>query len=124
MRSMFLGLLILAFGSSCGPEAVNPSQFCNETATVEDFTGLDGCGFLFKLDNGDYLQPVYENIGWCGTPPLPESYYENPLSNFELKSGQRVRLGYEELADFGSICMNGRSARITCLELITEAPIE
>ncbi len=122
MRSMIIGLFVLTYFCACEPEAINPAN-CDNTATVEDFTGLDGCGFLFKLDNGDYLEPV-RNIFFCGTPLLTEGYNEDPLSGFELKAGQRVRLGYEDLEDYGSICMNGKAVRITCLELISEAPVE
>ncbi len=123
-KTVFLAFLIVTSIFACGPEDINPDAICTNLATVEDFTGLDGCGFLFKLDNGDYLQPIISNIGWCGTPPLPESYYENPLANFELKAGQRVRLGYEAIEDYGTICINGKAANITCLELISEAPRE
>ncbi len=89
MRSALLGLLVILSLSSCD----KTPDFCTHIAIVEDFTELDGWGYLIKLKNGDYLQPIFSSIGWCGTPPLPEGYDNNPLSNFELKAGQRVSVG-------------------------------
>lgn len=124
MRSLLAGLVLLIGLAGCEPESANISKDCIYTATVEDLTGLDGCGFLFKLDNGDYLEPVWRWSFVCGTPPFPEGATEDPLWDFNYKDGQRVRLGFEPANDTGSFCMKGKMVYITCLEVIDEAPVE
>ncbi|MBK6263961.1 hypothetical protein JKA74_02840 [Marivirga sp. S37H4] len=123
MKSILFGLLFLISIWACEPESAYISKDCVYVATVEDLTGLDGCGYLFKLENGDYLEPVWR-WGFCGTPPLPEGATEDSLWNFNYKAGQRVRLGFEPANDVGSICMKGKPVIITCLEIIDEAPVE
>lgn len=105
-------LLLSAILFSCDNE---PSiGRCGTTAIVRDLRGLDGCGFVFELQDGRRLQP--QIIGWCGTPPLPAEVTEDPLYNFEFVDGKRVSIGYEVLEDVGSICMVGDVVKITCLE--------
>jgi PKD repeat protein len=71
---------------------------CELTGTVMDYTGVDGCGYLIKLDNGTILEPVVVD-----TP-------------FVFRDNQRVRLSYRELTEGASICMIGILAEITCIE--------
>ncbi len=85
-------------------------------ATVKDLSGLDGCGFVFELADGTRLEP--QMLGYCGTPPLPKEVTENPLYNFQWVDGKQVRIGFEEVPDVMSICMVGRSVKITCIEEI------
>lgn len=111
---VLLGGVIMSGFWSCETEAVEIADDCVYNAVVEDFTGLDGCGYLFKLDNGDYLEPVWT---WrCGTPPVSEDAEENPLMGFQFEHGKRVRIGFNETNDFGSICMKGKMVFITCVE--------
>jgi PKD repeat protein len=79
-------------------EVLEPS--CELTGTVRDYTGLDGCGFLIELDNGEILEPAIVD-----TP-------------FVFRDYQRVRLSYNPLIDAVSICMVGTIAEITCIEEI------
>jgi PKD repeat protein len=72
--------------------------YCSLTGTVVDYSGLDGCGLLIELDNGEVLEPA------------------EVVPNFTLKNGQRVRLAYTELEDYASICMVGKIVRIDCIE--------
>jgi hypothetical protein len=109
--------------SACETQDVEISKDCTYEATVVDLSSLDGCGFVFQLDNGDYLEPVWQ-WGWCGTPPLPEAATEDPLWDFNFVDGQRVRLGYEAAEQGGSICMVGEQVIITCLEVIGEVPVK
>lgn len=74
---------------------------CSLTGTVMDYTGMDGCGLLINLDNGETLEPA------------------EVVPNFVLKEGQRVRLSYTELTDRASICMVGKIVRIDCIEELT-----
>jgi PKD repeat protein len=87
--------------SFCDSLWVGVQRACSLTGTVMDYTGLDGCGLLIILDNGEALQPA------------------EVVPNFVLKDGQRVRLSYTELTDRAGICMKGKLVRIDCIEEIT-----
>ncbi len=108
--SCLLYLLFACFIFSCtsnkDASKVNTSD-CQTLATVKDFTGLDGCGLMIVLDNGDKLIP-------------------NTISdaNFELREGQRIKISYTELEDMMSSCMAEKAhIDITCIELIEGKPI-
>lgn len=121
MRSPLMTIFILLASTyllSCESETYEfyPGS-CGTLATVEDWSELDGCGYLFRLDNGEYLEGFMPLI--CGTPPLPEEYLNNPLREFVFEHGKRVRIDYE-LAEAASICMKGSMATITCIEEIDE----
>ncbi len=76
--------------------------FLGETeGIVKDYTGLDGCGFIIELSNGDRLEPA-----------------QVVDSSFVFYDGQKVIFTYTELKDVGSICMVGKIVRI---ESIREA---
>jgi len=123
MKRTIAILVILLSTLACEMGDSKISKDCTYTATVVDLQGTDGCGFVFKLDNGDYLEPVWR-WGWCGTPPLPKEATEDPLYDFEFVEGQRVRLGFEPAEEMGSICMVGKQVYITCLEVIGEVAVE
>jgi hypothetical protein len=105
MRTLiFVTLVILMMGCKAkpGPESKN----CEVTGTVKDFTGLDGCGLLIELKNGDLLNPA----------KLPEGT--------ELKENQAIRFTYKKLDDMMSICMREKAiVEITCLEIINGGQI-
>ena len=103
--------------SACDDNRMQVS--CNDgvRATVRDLTGLDGCGFVFELEDGTRLEP--NRIGYCGTPPLPKEITEDPLYGFEFVDGKQVVIGYEEVDGMASICMVGPIVKITCLEEVT-----
>jgi len=123
MKRLIPILLLTLSIVACEPEDSKISKDCTYTATVVDMSSTDGCGFVFQLDNGDFLEPVWR-WGFCGTPPLPEGAEEDPLWGFNYVEGQRVRLGYEAAEDVGSICMLGKPVYITCLEVIGEVGVE
>jgi hypothetical protein len=120
MTMRLLAFVIIVFAvSACDEDKLQ--VLCNEgvAATVRDLTGLDGCGFVFELEDGTRLEPYM--IGYCGTPPLPKEVTENPLYNFEWVDGKEVIIGFEEVEDAASICMAGPIVNITCLqEVITD----
>ena len=100
---------------ACKEELVTKN--CGTSATVRDLTGLDGCGYVFELNDGTRLIPVWD-IGYCGTPPLPKEVTEDPLYNFQYTDGKNVVIGYEERPNNATACMTGRPVKITCLEEI------
>jgi hypothetical protein len=111
--TLLFAILIVTF--SCKKEEVKIVSNCNNFATVRDLTGLDGCGFVFELEDGTRLEPI--RIYDCGTPPLPKEVTEDPLFNFVFTDGKKVKIGYKELPSM-SICMVGPTVKITCLEEI------
>ena len=90
------------------------SGSCSTPATVRDLSGLDGCGFVFELEDGSRLIPVRPAVGWCGTPPLPKEVTEDPLFNFQFVNGKKVFINYEH-GDGMDICMAGKRVKITCI---------
>jgi hypothetical protein len=95
---------------------------CSTFATLHDMTGLDGCGFVFELEDGTILEPV--RIFRCGTPPAPDEgrVPSDPLEDFEWVDGKQVFLDYELLEESASICMMGKPARITCIQEAVALP--
>jgi PKD repeat protein len=87
--------------SYCDTLYVGVQAPCSLTGTVMDYTGLDGCGLLIILDDGEALEPA------------------EVVPNFVLKAGQRVRLSYTGLPDRAGSCMKGKIVRIDCIEEIT-----
>lgn len=117
MRRLTIILISLSVGFfwNCEDDKIlNATCDTGEIATVRDLTGLDGCGFVFELNDGTRLEPM--RLMFCGTPPLPEEVTEDPLYDFQFVDGKQVRIGYEEIQDVASICMVGKIVRITCIE--------
>ncbi|GAA0191088.1 hypothetical protein GCM10009122_53250 [Fulvivirga kasyanovii] len=106
--ALIVSALILA---ACHSEPGIEPNNCSYDAVVEDHTGLDGCGFLFRLKNGEYLYPVWPYF--CGTPPQA---VENPLEDFEYVNGKRVRIEFEYLEGFANVCMKGSTVIINSVE--------
>ena len=99
---LLLGLLL---GSAC--DKMDPlNQNVGEFGIVKDYTGLDGCGFIIELDNGNKLEPV----------SLEDTA-------FVFKDGERVYVEYTPLQDYGSICMVGITAHIDSIIGLDCAPI-
>lgn len=92
-------------------DAYNSS--CSTYATVRDLTGLDGCGFVFELEDGSRIEPIRQVL-FCGTPPLPKEITEDPLYGFEFVEGKVVKISYKETKR-ASICMVGSMVEIICI---------
>lgn len=95
-RKIHVALFCLALfaGLSC-----SKTKWEEANGTVRDFTGLDGCGKLIVLDNGQVLEPV----------SLP--------SNTLLIDGRRVTINYKIVLR-ASICMVGPTAEIKSLRYL------
>ena len=94
----FAVIFILFFSLNCGDEETD----CDIKATLRDYAGLDGCGFVLVLEEGGVLE-----MG---------AFDEEP--DFSFNDGMKVRISYEEMSDMASICMVGPIVRITCMEKI------
>ena len=99
-------LLSLALLQACSKKdsGKNPtvlSDKCGEAtlAILQDKTGLDGCRWVLKLNNGDYLEPTN-------------------LSAFDvdLVDNKPVAIKYTIRYDLGSVCMIGMVVDIDCID--------
>ena len=112
MRIKIFLLLASTIFITCSDEENLPDKVCSIPATVRDLTGLDGCGFVFELQDGQRLIPLV--LAYCGTPPLPPEVTENPLYNFNWEDGKQVMIDYY-IEDMPNNCMVGPVAKITCV---------
>jgi hypothetical protein len=106
---LFLGAMVI---QSCQDEEMI-SDSCTTPATLRNLTTLDGCGYVFELEDGTLLEPVRRL--YCGTPPLPREVTEDPLYNFIFEDGKKVTINYTA-AEGVSTCMAGQLVKITCIQ--------
>ena len=98
-------LLSLALLQDCsknsGKNHTVLSDKCGEStlAILQDKTGLDGCRWVLKLNNGDYLEPTN-------------------LSAFDvdLVDNKPMAIKYTIRYDLGSVCMIGMVVDIDCID--------
>ena len=68
-------------------------------AELKDLSGLDGCGFVIELENGNKLEAL--NVSDF---------------NIELKDGKKVWVSYHLTTNFiGTICMVGDIVEVDCI---------
>lgn len=93
MKTQLILLVSSLILSSCDRSSCENAQ----AATIEDYTGLDGCGLVIKLQNGAVLEPIN-------------------LNDFNLTptDGMKVWVKYHEVGMM-SICMVGPTVEIDCL---------
>ena len=70
-------------------------------STLRNYTGLDGCGWVIELDEGDVLEPI--NLG---------EFIDNPATDM------RLLIEYTEESEYVSICMVGQIVRLTACGLV------
>ena len=79
-----------------------PTIACTTHAIVEDMTGLDGCGLLLRVDNGEKWLPT--NL---------------ETQEVKLEKNQEVYFGYRPMEDAVSICMaENKIIELTCLQVV------
>lgn len=99
---IFVTLVSLMLG--CKTKSMPAESNCEVVGTVKDFDGLDGCGLLIELANGDLLNPV----------KLPKGAL--------LKDNQAIRFTYSVLEDMAGICMREKAmVEISCLEIMSDS---
>jgi hypothetical protein len=121
-KILFLFTLSLILVRCIGDEEPIESECtCSTPATVRDLTGLDGCGFVFELEDGTRIEPMV--VFECGTG-LPGGEQTTIARPFEWTDGAKVRIDYELRTDLGSYCMVGQIAKITCMCSTSESPTQ
>lgn len=94
VKLLLIGLIILLSTSiSCNKAKLHDSDAVK--ATLNDFTGLDGCTWVVKLEDNEVLEPIN-------------------LSDFNLglKEGKKVWIKYKPAENMASICMVGQIVEI------------
>lgn len=91
------GILLIIGLSLAGCRSETSRSGCQYIAEVVDKTGLDGCTLMFELPDNQLLEPIEWNV-----------------SQPELVVGERYLINYEEIPA-ASICMAGKTVRITCI---------
>lgn len=67
---------------------------------AEVFQGIDGCGLLFKLQNGNILNPTN----------LEEM-------KLDVKVGNIVDIAFEKV-EVMNICMTGETVKLNCIQIL------
>ena len=120
--SKFVTLLIALGAFSCHEEGPCGKGMCDLGATVRDYGGEDGCGFVLEGDNGKIYVPV-SPWGWCGTGVSQEEMEKYPLYGFEWEDGKRVAFSFENQKGDWTNCASAKGVLITCFEeLCNEDP--
>lgn len=88
--------VLLAPALSCQDEAPTPA--CQTPATLRDLTGLDGCGYVLELADGQRLEP--HGPTWAAYPK---------------HDGERVTVSFID-DPAPSICMAGRGVELQCIQ--------
>ena len=93
-RAFFCFSLLLLF--ACEEETPG----CDTPAMLLDYAGLDGCGFVLVLEDGEVLE--------MGT------FDQEP--DFAFEDSLKINISYEPMDNMASVCMVGPIVRITCIE--------
>lgn len=94
MKNIVIAFSILLGLFSCSRTSCENAQ----AATIEDYTGLDGCGLVIKLQNGEVLEPTNLND-----------------FNITPTDGMKVWVKYHNVSGMASICMVGPIVEIDCM---------
>ncbi len=108
MKKLLLFILLTAGLTACHKE-VEPG--CDTLATVTDLSSTGGCGFGFTLEDGTIVI-AEQRKKKCG------HQHSDPLSNFTLVDGMKVKIGYEIEHHHSSSCPAGTVVEVNCIEQI------
>jgi len=86
---LIIPLFLLFISASC--KKTNPPENGAVKAALYDYTGLDGCSWVFKLESNEVLEPT--NLGQF---------------DFNLTDGKKIWVKYHPAVDQASICMVGQ----------------
>lgn len=114
---LFLGSLMMSCVSEEFFDEKVEQHKCSTKATIRDFTGLDGCGYLLELEDGTMLEPV--KLFVCGPPPQSIMTLQDLTADFQ-HDGMKVLIDYKNY-DGGSVCMAGELVYVTCIQAAPSA---
>jgi hypothetical protein len=113
MNKLSVILLLILIIAGCEKDRT-PLPECSTQATIKNLTGLDGCGYVFELNDGTIIEP-YRVPLFCGTPPLPKEITQDPLYQLSWIEGKKVMISFDVIDTLLSTCMAGKIAKVTCL---------
>jgi len=115
MKEVWIIIISCFLTLSCSQENITPKEKntngCSIEATIRNYSGLDGCGYVLELKDGSILEPVLMVV--CGPPPQNIITVDNPVLNFE-EEGKKVFIDYEPMQSVG-ICMVGQTVKVICI---------
>jgi hypothetical protein len=124
MRITIFVVLAISLLMQCSDSEIVPQidaiRQCATPATIRNFSGLDGCGYVLELSDGTILEPL--QLAMCGPPPLSVMTIHDPLADFHY-AGQQVLIDYEN-HDGVSPCMTGKLVKITCISKMNAQSIQ
>lgn len=107
--ALFLGLGMLSschkhhdpkpHGDCKNKDKTSSDSTCNTLITAKNLEGLDGCGWMFVLEDGTKLLPIF-------SPTFV------PIT---FKEGQQFKIAYKENTNVMTVCMAGKTVDILCL---------
>jgi len=104
---------IMLFTFACEDESISPENGnCAIEATVKDFTGLGGCGWMLELEGGERLHPV----SYQGQAFTAENLEEALAAG--LSDGMKVKINYAPAVSVATTCMAGTTVDITCISAV------
>lgn len=104
LRFFILTLMLILSCTAQKEGSQTTTRSCNQEVLVIDKSGMDGCGLLLQLPNGDKWLVV-----------------ENDTDQ-SFQAGERWKIGYEKVDDYMSSCMMEQAAvKIVCQEKMPAA---
>ncbi len=97
MRYLTIATILIVIASCNDPLSIPCENAVR--GKVVDLTGLDGCGLVIELANGERLEPMN-------------------LNDFEFIEDQEYWVSFSEITEMASICMVGPIVDVVCLEPI------
>jgi hypothetical protein len=89
------------------------SENCATPARIKDLTGIDGCGYVFELNDGTRLNPICSNG--------EELKSSAKSQDIEYVDGKRVFIDYKVCDGFDA-CMVGPVVEIICIRAADPIP--
>jgi hypothetical protein len=108
MKGISIILFLVVVGASCDKKDNTVAPGCTQEATVKDLRSLDGCDYVFELNDGTRLIP--EHRVYIQAPKQED----DPIYYFQMKDGEKVTISYRDTQLLGT-CMAGKIVFITCI---------
>mgnify|MGYP001579967248 CR=1 FL=1 len=110
MKRLWTIVLVAMSMVNCSEEKMADCSpgLCSIEATVVDLRSLDGCDFVFELNDGTRLIPERRTYVVVPTKEADPAYH------YQFENDAKVRISYNESLAMG-ICMAGPMVFITCI---------
>jgi hypothetical protein len=113
------GVLIRCSDDEIAPERIDV-EGCSVPASIRNFAGIDGCGYVLELADGTILEPL--RLVMCSPPPESVMTLHDPLFDFQ-EDEMKVLIDYEDY-EGATACMTGKLVIITCISKVASPGIQ